>query len=129
MGHYKPHMSDGLLLGIVLFSCCVEHSHSQSYPTKPARMIIGFPPGSITDVMVRPLAQKLADILGQQVIVDNRAGATGTIANEAVVKSATQLAVSPGIPGSGEVTAVVPGRPSSRSPPTARRPPTASDLE
>jgi len=88
MGHYKPHMSDGLLLGIVLFSCCVEHSHSQSYPTKPARMIIGFPPGSITDVMVRPLAQKLADILGQQVIVDNRAGATGTIANEAVVKSA-----------------------------------------
>src|SRR5206468_205109 len=55
--------------------------------SKPIRMIIGFPPGSITDIMVRPLAHKLGEVLGQQIIVDNRPGATGTIANEAVAKS------------------------------------------
>ena len=52
---------------------------AQAYPTKPVRIVIGFPAGSQTDVIGRMLAQKMTDKLGQQVIVDNRPGAGGTI--------------------------------------------------
>ena len=63
-------------------------AHAQTYPTRPIRLIHGFATGSAIDVMGRPLAAKLSDLLGQQVIVDSRPGATGGIANEAVAKSA-----------------------------------------
>lgn len=59
----------------------------QNYPTRSIRLIHGFATGSAIDVMGRPLAAKLSDVLGQQVIVDARPGATGGIANEAVAKS------------------------------------------
>ncbi len=63
-------------------------AHAQSYPTRPIRLLHGFATGSAIDVMGRPLAAKLSDLLGQQVIVDSRPGATGGIANEGVAKSA-----------------------------------------
>src|SRR4051812_12492996 len=53
---------------------------AQSYPLKPIRMLVGFAPGGGTDVVARILAPKLTEIWGQQVVIDNRAGATGTIA-------------------------------------------------
>lgn len=59
----------------------------QAYPVRPIRLIHGFATGSAIDVMGRPLAAKLSELLGQQVIVDSRPGATGGIANEAVAKS------------------------------------------
>jgi len=52
---------------------------AQEWPTKPVRMIVPFPPGGGTDTVARPLAAKLAQILGQQVVIDNRGGAGGTI--------------------------------------------------
>jgi tripartite-type tricarboxylate transporter receptor subunit TctC len=58
-----------------------------SYPVKPVRMVIGFPAGSSTDVLGRVLARKLGDILGQQVIVDNKPGAGSNIAAELVAHS------------------------------------------
>jgi tripartite-type tricarboxylate transporter receptor subunit TctC len=66
-------------------------AQAQSYPTRPIRLIRGFATGSAIDVMGRPLAAKLSELLGQQVIVDSRPGATGGIANEAVAKSAPAL--------------------------------------
>jgi len=56
-------------------------------PTKPIRMLVGFAPGGGTDATARPIAQKLSDALGHQVIVDNRPGAAGNIATEIITKS------------------------------------------
>ena len=50
---------------------------AQDYPQRPIRMIVGFPPGGTTDVMGRIVAAKLSERLGQQVVIDNRAGASG----------------------------------------------------
>ena len=60
---------------------------AQAYPSKPVRMIVGFPPGGGTDVVARVIAQKLTEWWGQAVTVENRAGATGTIGADLVAKS------------------------------------------
>jgi tripartite-type tricarboxylate transporter receptor subunit TctC len=59
-----------------------------AYPNKPIRLVLGFAAGGGTDVIVRGIAQKVGDILGQQVVVDNKPGANGNIAAESVAKSA-----------------------------------------
>ncbi len=59
----------------------------QAYPTKPIRMIIPFGAGGSTDVLVRIVAQRLPDVLGQQVVIDNRTGAGGLIGTELVAKA------------------------------------------
>jgi len=61
---------------------------SQPYPTKPVRVLVGYTAGSTTDIIARILAQRLHDALGQQVIVDNRPGASSNIASEMVAKAA-----------------------------------------
>ena len=61
---------------------------AQSWPSKPIRMIIAFPPGGPTDLVSRVLAQKLSELLGQQVFVDNKPGAGGNIAAELAAKAA-----------------------------------------
>jgi tripartite-type tricarboxylate transporter receptor subunit TctC len=60
----------------------------QKYPTKPIRLIVPFPAGGQTDVVARTISQKLSDVFGQSVVVDNRPGAAGSIGVEIAVKAA-----------------------------------------
>jgi len=61
---------------------------AQSYPDRPIRLIVGFPPGGAADILGRIAAQHLGDALGQQVVVDNRGGAGGLIATEIATRGA-----------------------------------------
>jgi len=74
-------------------------SFAQAYPSKPIRMIVGAPPGGTTDVVGRLIAPKLSERLGQQVIVDNRPGASGMIGADAVAKASPD-----GYPASSPLT-------------------------
>ena len=73
-------------LAVALVLCC-GLVQAQSWPAKPVRMVIGFPPGGGTDIIGRIVAQKLSETLGQQVIADNRGGASGQLGAELVAKS------------------------------------------
>jgi tripartite-type tricarboxylate transporter receptor subunit TctC len=61
---------------------------AQDYPTKPVRVVVPYPPGGATDLIARQLASKLTPMLGQSVVVENRAGASGGIGFDHVAKSA-----------------------------------------
>src|SRR5213596_3093363 len=60
---------------------------AQEYPSKPVRMVVGFPPGGGTDVVARILSPRMSELLGQSIVIDNRPGATGTVAAGQVAKS------------------------------------------
>src|SRR5688572_31014120 len=62
--------------------------HAQAYPAKPVRIIVPFAPGGATDIVTRLLGQKLTVAWGQQVVADNRAGASGNIGGELAAKAA-----------------------------------------
>jgi len=74
-------------LGAVLLFVCGA-AWSQAYPTKPVRWIVPFPPGGSVDAVARRLGPPLAASLGQQIVLDNRTGASGNIAAEMVARAA-----------------------------------------
>lgn len=88
------------LLSTPLIVGASERSVAQSYPVRPIRMVVPWPPGQATDLIGRILAQSLSQSLGQPVVVENRAGAGGMIGTDAVAKAApdgyTILAASSG---------------------------------
>jgi tripartite-type tricarboxylate transporter receptor subunit TctC len=75
------------VLAALLFGAPVVAAAQASYPTKPIRLIVAFAPGGSTDIVARLVGQKLSERLGQQVIVDNRGGAGGTIGTDIAAKA------------------------------------------
>ncbi len=78
----------GCVLAMATMGVVASNVWAQTYPTKPIRLIVGFPPGGSNDIVARIVAPKLGELLGQQVVVENRAGANATIGTEFVAKSA-----------------------------------------
>jgi len=65
----------------------VHYAHADTFPNKPVRILVGFPPGGMADIVARALSERLAVQWKQSVIVDNRPGAAGTIAADLLVKA------------------------------------------
>ena len=75
-------------LPCIFIACAVASlAHAQGYPAKPIRYVVGFTAGGASDITSRIIGQKLSEHLGQPVIIDNRAGASGTIAAGIVAKA------------------------------------------
>lgn len=78
------HWFTGLVCGLFL---AAPSATGQTWPNKPVRFVVPYPPGSGTDIMARRIGQRLAERLGQPFVVDNRAGAGGSIGTEAIAKA------------------------------------------
>src|SRR5215510_14886275 len=78
----------GVLFGLLMLLTLGNAAAQSSYPEKPIRLVVGFPPGSQPDIVARLLGQKLTESLGKPIVVENVAGAAGNIAAERVAKSA-----------------------------------------
>src|SRR5215475_6752503 len=76
-----------LAAGAVALPAVSRFAWAQAYPTRPVRIIVGFPPGGLADMGARLMAQALSERMGQQFIVENRPGASTNLATEAVVRS------------------------------------------
>src|SRR5262245_2569854 len=77
-----------LAAGAAASATFTEIAPAQDYPSRPGRIISGFPPGGISDTYARLIGQALSERLGQQFIVENRPGAGGNIAAESVARAA-----------------------------------------
>ena len=75
-----------LLFAVV--SVCALPAFGQAWPTRPIRVIVGFPPGGVADAIPRYLQEKLGNSLGQPIVVENRPGGAGIIAMDAIAKAA-----------------------------------------
>jgi tripartite-type tricarboxylate transporter receptor subunit TctC len=77
-----------VVIGAAACAVASLESAAQAYPTRPVRLVVAFPAGGGIDTVTRLLAPKLSDALGQQMVIDNRVGASGNIGTDHVAKSA-----------------------------------------
>jgi tripartite-type tricarboxylate transporter receptor subunit TctC len=73
--------------GAVAFSALLSSAQAQTYPTRPVRIVVGFPAGGPTDIVARVMAQWLSERLGQEFFVENRPGAASNIGTEAALRA------------------------------------------
>jgi len=85
---YKGGIHMKSFLWPAIFLVCSGVAHAQGWPSKSVRFIVPFPPGGATDVAARAVADKLTQALGQQFVIDNRAGASGAIGAAEVARAA-----------------------------------------
>ena len=74
-------------VALLFAALCASGTQAQTYPNKPVRVIVGFPPGGGVDITARVIASALSDLWGISVLVDNRPGATGSIGTEIAAKA------------------------------------------
>jgi tripartite-type tricarboxylate transporter receptor subunit TctC len=79
--------SVGVLTGVALV-LAVSHAHAQQYPQRAVSLVVPFPPGAATDAFARVVADRMAKVLGQQMVVINRDGASGIIGTDSVARAA-----------------------------------------
>jgi len=85
---YRRTFTASLIVGAFALGGMVgAHAQGSNYPNKPIRMILGFPPGGPTDMVARIVGQKMAEQLGQAVVIDNKPGVGGNIAADMVAKA------------------------------------------
>src|SRR5262245_25055193 len=73
---------------LALLLCTMAAAQAPNYPTRPVTLVVAFPPGGASDVLSRILARKLEQLLGQPFVIDNRPGAGGNVAADAVAHAA-----------------------------------------
>ena len=78
----------GWVLLVTIFAIACAPALAQTYPAKPIRLIVPYPPGGGTDIFARILGTRLGEALGQQMVIDNRAGAAGVLGADAAAKAA-----------------------------------------
>ena len=77
----------GKILTAFVLAVCAGTALAQTWPTRPVRLVVPYPPGGTVDVVARVIAQRLSEQLGQQFVVENRAGANGTLGSDHVAKA------------------------------------------
>ena len=80
----------GVFLGLGV-ALTASQAHAQAYPNKPIKAIVPFAAGSATDQIGRAFAQKMSEVLGQTIVVENKAGVNGMLGADAVAKSAVNM--------------------------------------
>jgi tripartite-type tricarboxylate transporter receptor subunit TctC len=81
-------MMRAVLAGLLALAAGTMVAAAADYPSRPVTIVVGFPPGGASDILARIIADKLGSLLGQPVVVDNRPGAGGNVAGEAVAHAA-----------------------------------------
>src|SRR5258705_1208448 len=77
-----------LIRVVIAFIVCTTGAYAQNYPHRVVRVVVAYPPGGSIDVVARLVNQRLTSALGQQFIIENRAGAAGNIGTDYVAKAA-----------------------------------------
>jgi len=77
-----------LAAGAIALPAVSRVATAQTYPTRPVRLIVGYPPGGVTDLLARLIGQWLSERLGQSFVIESRPGASGAIAVDTVVRAA-----------------------------------------